>query len=243
MSGGRRVASKNDNFGEVEYSGERRSRRRENREYLEKEKVVKTREPKEPKEPMGAGEPPKIDPTIIFIIVTIAIVIIGFITFIVIGLKNEKNNKEKPTETEVAVDVVEENKLEDTYEGFKVLGKIKIESINVEQYILDSTSDKALKAGVGKVYGGVLNGSGNLSIAGHNEEGKFKDLEELDKGDKFVVVDRKLNESTYKITDITTVEADDLTCLLSDESKKEITLITCQNGATSRLIVKAEKVD
>ena len=78
----------------------------------------------------------------------------------------------------------------------------QIESINVEQYILDSTSDKALKAGVGKVYGGVLNGSGNLSIAGHNEEGKFKDLEELDKGDKFVVVDRKLNETTYKIVQL-----------------------------------------
>ena len=243
MSGGRRVASKNDNFGEVEYSGERRSRRRENREYLEKEKVVKTREPKEPKELMGAGEPPKIDPTIIFIIVTIAIVIIGFITFIVIGLKNEKNNKEKPTETEVAVDVVEENKLEDTYEGFKVLGKIKIESINVEQYILDSTSDKALKLGVGKLYGGNLNSNGNLSIAGHNEKDKFQDLEELEKGDTFIIVDKDLKETTYKITDITSVEPDDLECLRSDDSKTEITLITCQNGTTSRLVVKAEKTN
>ena len=88
MSGGRRVASKNDNFGEVEYSGERRSRRRENREYLEKEKVVKTREPKEPKEPRGSGEPPKVDPTMIFIIITIAIrieIILTFFLFILLS--------------------------------------------------------------------------------------------------------------------------------------------------------------
>lgn len=239
MSGGRRVASKNDNFGEVEYSGERRSRRRENREYAEKVKEEKV--PKEPKDPK---EPSKVDPTLILIIVTIVLVIVGFVTFFVMGLKNGKDNEEKPVENEVSVEVVEEvKKLEDTYEGFKVLGKIKIESIDVEQYILDSTSDKALDAGVGKVYGGVLNGSGNLSIAGHNEEGKFKALEELEKGDKFIVIDKKLKETTYQITDITTVEADDLECLLSDESKKEITLITCQNGATSRLIVKAEIFD
>ena len=239
MSGGRRVASRNENFGETEYSGERRSRRRENREYAERNPERSPKVPREPKEPGG----PKVDPILIFIIVTIVIVIAGFITLFVMGLKNGKVAEEKPVTNEVSMNVVEEKKLEDTYEGFKVLWKIKIESLNVEQYILDSTSDKALEIGVGKLYGGVLNGSGNLSIAGHNEDGKFRDLEELDKGDKFVVIDKKLKETTYKITDITTVEANDLECLRSDESKKEITLITCQNGATTRLIVKAEIVD
>ena len=106
-----------------------------------------------------------------------------------------------------------------------------------------STSDKALKLGVGKLYGGNLNSNGNLSIAGHNEKDKFQDLEELEKGDTFIIVDKDLKETTYKITDITSVEPDDLECLRSDDSKTEITLITCQNGTTSRLIVKAEKTN
>ena len=118
MSGGRRVASRNENFGETEYSGERRSRRRENREYAERNPERSPKVPREPKEPGG----PKVDPILIFIIVTIVIVIAGFITLFVMGLKNGKVAEEKPVTNEVSMNVVEEKKLEDTYEGFKVLG-------------------------------------------------------------------------------------------------------------------------
>ena len=102
---------------------------------------------------------------------------------------------------------------------------------------------EVLDLGIGKLYGGSLNAKGNLSLAGHDDEGKFKKLEELDKNDTFVIVDKNLKETTYKITEITTVEPDDLEPLRSDDSKTEITLITCQNGTTSRLIVKAEKTN
>ena len=231
MSGGRR-SSRGEDFGDTANyysSGERRSRRRDRREYAEEPKKEKNF---------------KVDPTMIMIIVTVVIVIVGFITLFVMGLKNGKKPEDTAT-NETAVDVVveEEPKLEETYEGFKVLGKIKIDSINVENYILDSTSDKALDLGIGKLYGGSLNAKGNLSLAGHDDEGKFKKLEELDKNDTFVIVDKNLKETTYKITEITTVEPDDLEPLRSDDSKTEITLITCQNGTTSRLIVKAEKTN
>ena len=70
MSGGRRVASRNENFGETEYSGERRSRRRENREYAERNPERSPKVPREPKEPGG----PKVDPILIFIIVKILLI-------------------------------------------------------------------------------------------------------------------------------------------------------------------------
>lgn len=228
MSGGRRTA-RGEDFGDTgDFSSERRSRRRERREYEEKPRREKTS---------------KIDPTVIMIGVTVVLVIGVLATFLVLGIKNGQSSKKELTNEVSTEIVVEEPKLEDTYEGFKVLGKIKIDSIDVEQYILDSTSDKALKLGVGKLYGGNLNSNGNLSIAGHNEKDKFQDLEELEKGDTFIIIDKNLKETTYKITDITSVEPDDLECLRSDDSKTEITLITCQNGTTSRLIVKAEKTN
>ncbi len=229
MSGGRRTA-RGEDFGDTgDFSSERRSRRRDRREYEEKPRREKTS---------------KIDPTVIMIGITVVLVIGVLATFLVLGIKNGQSSQKEPTNQVSAEIVVEEEpKLEETYEGIKVLGKIKIDSIDVEQYILDSTSDKALKLGVGKLYGGNLNSSGNLSIAGHNEKDKFQDLEELEKGDTFIIIDKDLKETTYKITDITSVEPDDLECLRSDDSKTEITLITCQNGTTSRLIVKAEKTN
>ena len=46
----------------------------------------------------------------------------------------------------------------------------------------------------------------------------------------------------YEIKSIYSVEADDLKCLLQDDTKIEITLVTCENGSTTRLVVKAEEV-
>lgn len=239
MSDGRRT-SYGEDFSEPRRTSTER-RLRTNRFADEPRKIRRERnefEEREPKEPKGPG---KVDPTIIFIIITVVIVIGIFATFLFLGIKNGKTTTDSKPANTVEMEVVEEAKLDDTYEGFKVLGKIKIEDIEVEQYILDSTGDKALNVGVGKLYGGSLNGFGNFSIAGHNKDKIFKDLEELDKGDTFIIVDKNLKETTYKITEITTVEPDDLECLRSDDSKCEITLITCQDGTTSRLVVKAEK--
>ena len=50
-----------------------------------------------------------------------------------------------------------------------------------------------------------------------------------------------MEETTYKVTKTYEVEPDNLECLLQDEEKVEITLITCQSGSTKRLVVKAEE--
>ena len=131
--------------------------------------------------------------------------------------------------------------MESSIEGYKVLGKIKIDKIEVEQYILDSTDEKALKAGVGKLNGGSLNQIGNFAIVGHNFDKFFKRLPELRVGDTIVIIDKNMKETSYNVTDINEVDPDDLTPLLTQIGKTEITLITCQDGATKRFIIKAEK--
>lgn len=171
------------------------------------------------------------------------IIIIAVIVVLIIGglLVNKFFiNKSNPNDEIIVDDPVE--KLVGTYQGYNVLGKIKIDKINVEQYILDSTENKALENGVGKIDNGAsINNYGNFCLAGHNRENIFKKLNELSVGDEFVLIDKNLDETIYEIKEIYSVEPDNLECLLQDENKVEVTLITCENGATTRLIVKAEE--
>lgn len=172
------------------------------------------------------------------IIIGISILVLIVAVLMLFFLKNDEKE-----ENVVENNVIETNTtLENTYEGYNVLGKIKIEEFGVEQYILDSTSDDALEKGVIRLYGGTLNNYGNFCIAGHNKEGVFAKLEEMEVGDNFTVIEKDLKETTYEVKEIYTVEADDLKCLLQNEEKIEITLITCNNASTTRLIVKAEEV-
>lgn len=173
----------------------------------------------------------------IAIIVTIVIVVVIIGCFIVTAIKNNKAEKNNENSANI------EQKMEESIEGYKVLGKIKIKDLDVEQYILDSMEDKALENGIGKIYGGALNSFGNLSLAGHNYDDMFKDLSKLEKGDEITIIDRHFKETIYKVTDKYSVEPDNLECLIPNDDKVELTLITCEDGATTRLVVKAEKVN
>lgn len=170
---------------------------------------------------------------ICIIIVALILAIAGFVAYRMFESKKEDTN----TPEEVV-----EDKMIATYEGYDVLGKIKIDKLGVEQYILDSTEDKALEKGVGKLYGGTLNNYGNFCIAGHNYKEIFENIGTLEVGDKFTIIDPKLEETTYKVSEISSAEPDDLKALIQNDEKVEITLITCDKLSTARIIVKAEEV-
>ncbi len=169
----------------------------------------------------------------IIVLIIILIAVAGFMGY------RYFTSRETEDKTEPAEPV--QNKMIEEIEGYKVLGKIVIEDQNIEQYILDSNEDKALENGVTKLYGGSLNNYGNFCIVGHNKEGMFANLANLQVGDEFKIVDKYLEETTYEVTEIYKTEPEGLKCLMQDESKVEITLITCEDGSTSRLIVKAEE--
>ena len=174
----------------------------------------------------------------ILVIFTILFVIIGG-GFAIKKILENQNQTQQPDGTEQVSAVVPT--LEQQHEGYEVLGKIKIEKLNIEQYILNSSDENALKKGVTKLYGGILNDYGNFCIAGHNYENVFQRLNELVVGDCFTIIDKDLSESEYEIKEIISVEPDDLTPLLPSEDVIQITLITCDNIGTTRLVVKAEK--
>lgn len=132
-----------------------------------------------------------------------------------------------------------ENMPEDI-EGFKVIGKIDIPKINIEQYILDKTTTESLELGVTKVCGPEINNTGNLCIAGHNYGDTFGWISSLDVGDEVNITDTYNRKVTYKVYKIERVLPEDTSCLSQNTNgEREITLITCNLGASKRVIVKA----
>lgn len=172
----------------------------------------------------------------LFIIIGIIIVLVvaGFLVYKFVFNKEEKQEEIPAQETKT--------EMIKTLEGYDVLGKVVIDKINVDQYILDSVEGDALKYGIGKIYGGSLNNYGNLCLIGHNYNEIFARLSELEIGDEITLVDDELVETKYKVTEKFSIEPDNLECMIQPEDKIELTLITCESGATTRLVVKAEEV-
>ena len=132
------------------------------------------------------------------------------------------------------------------FEGFKVIGIIKIPVIDLEYPILEQTTDEAMKVSISKYWGGDINSYGNVSLAGHNNKitltmfGKNKNLKN---GDSIFLTDLTGTTIEYKIYDTFITDPDDVSILrTTDESVREVTLITCTNGRANRLINKAIEV-
>lgn len=130
-------------------------------------------------------------------------------------------------------------------EGYKVIGLIKIDKINLEYPILEETTNKTMKLSITKFWGNELNEIGNVTLAGHNNKdgtmfGKTKNLQ---KSDIIEITDLKNNTVKYEIFDMYIIYPDDTSCVNSvDPNSREITLITCSNGNKQRLIIKAREV-
>ena len=175
------------------------------------------------------------------IVVLIVALIVGIGFGIYFGVNTYKNNQKEEEKEQIQEE--EKSNMPEQIAGYNVIGRIVIEDINLDKYVLDSYEEKALQNGICKLYGNNLNERGNLVIVGHNYDDLFKKLEELEVGDEFFAENRNSDKTHYKISEIVTIEPTDLSMLLPKEDKTEITLITCQTGATTRLVVKAEKID
>ena len=161
-------------------------------------------------------------------------------------VNNSKNveinilGEEEIAEAREVLNLKEYENMPKDIEGFKVIGKIDIPKINIEQYILDKTTTESLELGVTKVCGPEINNTGNLCIAGHNYGDTFGWISSLDVGDEVNITDTYNRKVTYKVYEIERVLPEDTSCLSQNTNgEREITLITCNLGASKRVIVKA----
>ena len=69
-------------------------------------------------------------------------------------------------------------------------------------------------------------------------------MDDVDIKDTFYIIDKaKDRKITYEIYDKYTVNPTDLECLNQEtDNKREVTIITCNPGGLTRLIVKAREI-
>ena len=153
--------------------------------------------------------------------------------------QEELNSKEPQNEEEENQKSIELN-----YKGYKVIGLIEIQKIDLEYPIIEKTTQETMKISISRFYGGEVNEYGNISLAGHNNYngtmfGKNKDLRVKD---TIILTDLTGRKIEYEIYEIFTTDPNDTSILeTEDKTKREVTLITCKNGRANRLIIKAKE--
>ncbi len=98
---------------------------------------------------------------------------------------------------------------------------------------------------VGFIYGPGLNEVGNNVIIGHNfRDGRFfSNNDKLSIGDKIYITDLSNRRLEYKITKKYITDANDFSYAVRDtKGKREISLSTCTDDVSGRLVIWAEEI-
>ena len=130
------------------------------------------------------------------------------------------------------------------YQGYTVAGTIKIPKTNVSYPILEKLSNGSLEKSVVLLYGAGLNQVGNTVILGHNyRNGQFfSNNKKLSSGDKIYITDYEGKQKTYKIYKKFQATPEDTSFYQRDTNgKAEITLSTCTDDSSARLILLARE--
>ena len=125
-----------------------------------------------------------------------------------------------------------------SYETY--LGKIIIESIDLEYTVFNNYNETLLKIAPCKFFGNNLGEKGNICIAGHNYNDNrfFSRIAELNIKDNIKLIDLEGNEYNYIVYDNFEISEDDFS-ILKQKKKYELTLLTCNNSNKKRVIIKA----
>ena len=153
-----------------------------------------------------------------------------------------ENEAEDAEEVEVN-EVINNTTLNDTTYTTEAI--ITIPKIDITYPVLSETSDELLEISVNKYWGPKPNEVGNYCVVGHNyKNGKmFGRLHELENGDIVELEDLTGKTVKYKVYNKYIVEPTDTSCTSQlTNGRKELTLITCTNYGTQRLVVKCREV-
>lgn len=132
-----------------------------------------------------------------------------------------------------------------TYKGFNMIGSIEIPKTGANYPVLqDPPTVKKLEVAVAALYpqNAVLNTEGNVVIVGHNYRNGlfFSDNKKLSNGDKIYITDLNGNRVTYTIYNIFQASENDTSFYNRDtDGAMEITLSTCTDDSSARIIVEA----
>ena len=152
-----------------------------------------------------------------------------------------ENNIEKKKE-----EIPENQTYTVSYKGYTILGRIEIPKAGINTVILKEHTYAAMNIGAIKTYGVDLNEKGGFVISAHNFRGKssfFYPIRNLKNGDKINISDNKGRNMEYTVYSVSRyVEPNDTSYLVKTDDY-HVTLVTCENGGKSRIVVKAHIVE
>lgn len=194
----------------------------------------------------------------IFVVLLIALVVV--VGLLIYKYGSNQINEKQSQEVVEAFSNIDFSKIDEEsgegeinleFNGYKVIGIVKIPEINIEYPILEigdidpQNAKLPMKKSIIKYWGEKVNDYGNLSIAGHNNKDgtMFGKTKKLEIGDIVELTDLTGRTIQYSIYDIFVTDPNDVSILLpKDEEVREVTLITCTNGNKERLILKAKEI-
>lgn len=136
------------------------------------------------------------------------------------------------------------NRKKQVYQGFTVAGTMKIPKINFSYPVLEKVTKSSIEKAVAVLYGAGLNQVGNTVIIGHNyRNGQFfSNNKRLVNGDKIYITDYEGNQKTYVIYNKFETTPEDTSFYQRDTNgKAEVTLSTCTDDSSARLIIFARE--
>ncbi len=130
------------------------------------------------------------------------------------------------------------------YEGYEMLGTIKIPATKCEYPILAEVTKHSIEVAVAKLYGPDLNTPGNVVIVGHNYRNGmfFSNNHKLKNGDSIYITSPE-ETVIYEIYNMYYTTPDDAEYMRRplDEGAREISLSTCNDDSSQRLIIWAKE--
>lgn len=154
----------------------------------------------------------------------------------------ENTTTEQQTQTQQQTSKPKKDKV--YMEDYEVLGKLEIPKTKVNYPVLDGVTKRSLEIAVAKIYGPGLNQVGNTVIFGHNyRNGKFfSNNYKLSKGDVIYITDETGTKIAYEIYNMYETTPDDADYMTRDtEGRREISLQTCNDDSSMRLIIWAKE--
>lgn len=120
-----------------------------------------------------------------------------------------------------------------------VIGLIEIEALELKYPVVEGADSKQLSYGIGHIPDtAAIGSSGNCVLAGHRGSRYgtyFKYLNKLSAGDTVKVMDKEGNVYQYEVVSWEVVGPYD-NAVKAQGEKAELTLLTCENSGTMRLI-------
>ena len=123
----------------------------------------------------------------------------------------------------------------------EVIGLIEIETLDIKYAVMEGTGNHELSCGIGHITDTAgIGKKGNCVLAGHNgsRHGNFfTNLKTIQTGDVVKLTDKEGNQYFYEVESMEVVGPYENS--VKDQCEEaELTLITCENKGTMRLIVR-----